>query len=130
MTTREWIKGMLVVMALAFAGCGGEELPDACQGEEGRFVAIPILSMNNCTSTPTALPEMQMDIPEDSDLRKCGWHELTENEDTSPVTGCNSRMSHSLRTGEEDYRGFIVLDVTCATGSCLAVWELEFFNLP
>lgn len=131
MTSAHWSKGTLVlVMTLAAAACGGEAPSDACQGKEGRFVAIPILSMNNCTSTPAALPEMQMNIPEDSDLRECGWHELTENEDTSPITGCNSRVSHSLRTGQEDYRGFIILDLECATGSCLAVWELEFYYLP
>ncbi len=131
MKTTERILGtLLMVLVVPVAGCGAEEQEDSCQGLEGRFVAVPVLSVNNCMSTPVVLPQMEMNIPEDSDLRECGWHEITENEDTSAVNGCNRRLSHSLRTAEYDYRGFIILDLECDDGKCLAVWELEFTSSP
>lgn len=113
-----FIKLSVVVLV----GCG--ESSDICFGPYGTFIASPQLSVNNCLNPPLFSRQI-IYIGENSQLRTCGWHDIDKN--ITKSNNCVNTLKKSLHTtGNNNYRGFIILDIRCSNRSCTSIWELEF----
>ena len=121
----------LLILAISSCGVALDEneltVEEPCIGESGTFDARPTLALNSCMNTPTVLPMMELVVDDADDVKRCGWHDLSEVQRDSWLAGCQDRIRHSLHTLEARYSGLIVLEVTCNDGSaCAAVWQLDF----